>query len=137
VTAFKPDTPLSVELRREHLVGWWYGDQPTKEGGRVQWIMRRFPDGTFRVTFRTTGFAGEVKEQTEIGEWGVNANFIVTLTKGWVQAGLVEEAPNGEAFYWDIYEVLGIAADTLRYRSVESGNEYRARKVPVDFVFPK
>ena len=35
ITRFKPDTPRALEVRREQLVGWWYGDQPSKEGGRV------------------------------------------------------------------------------------------------------
>lgn len=137
VTAFKPDTPRYVEVRREQLVGWWYGDQPTAEGGRVQWIMRRAPDGTFEITFRTRHGSGRVEEQTEVGEWGVNANFIITLTQGWLRNGVVEKAPGGEAYFWDVYEVRSFEVNALSYRSVESGNAYQVRRVSPGFAFPE
>lgn len=137
VTAFKPDTPIAVELRREQFVGWWYGDQPTKEGGRVQWIMRRSADGTFRVTFRTTDFTGKASEQTEVGEWGVNANLLVTVTRGWFQDEGIVEAFRADSYFWDVYEVHSIDSNGIKYRSVEGGNEYQVRKVANGFSFPQ
>lgn len=137
ITRFKPDTPRALEVRREQLVGWWYGDQPSKEGGRVQWIMRRAADGRFLITFRHTGVAGKIEEQTETGEWGVNANFVITLTRGWINDGALQESPRDDSYFWDVYEVLDTGADRLSYRSIQSGNEYHVRKVPDGFVFPK
>ena len=136
ITAFKPATPDSVHLQRTQLIGWWYGDQPSTEGGRVQWIMRRSADGTFSVSFRNTHSGGAVKEQTEFGEWGVNANLIITLTKGWLDRGIVEEAPGGDSYYWDVYTVAALDSDQLDYISVETKNHYHAKKVPVGFEFP-
>lgn len=136
ITTVKPATPIGVSLRREQLVGVWYGDQPSKEGGRVQWLMRRAADGTFRVTFRNTSLAGQVEEQTEFGEWGVNATFLITVTRGWVDQGYARHAPSGAAYYWDVYEVQSLANGQLDYRSVESGNIYRTRRVEPDFAFP-
>jgi len=135
VSTFKASTPSSVRLRREQLVGSWYGDQPTKEGGRKQWIMRRRDDGTFRIAFRFTDASGAVSQQTEVGEWGVNANLLITQTKGWLHGTVVDEAPT-DSYFWDVYELLVVEPDHLQYRTVESGNEYRVRKVAEGFDFP-
>lgn len=136
VTVNKPTSPIAVEVTRDRLVGWWYGDQPTKEGGRVQWLMRRAGDGSFRVTFRTTNALGQVDENTEVGEWGVSGNYLVTQTKGWLHQGVIRYAPSGDSYYWDVYELLTATADTLRYRAVESRNEYQVKRVPIGFTFP-
>lgn len=136
ITRVKPDTPAGVSLRREHLVGTWYGDHPAKEGGRVQWLMHRAADGTFRVTFRNTAPGGRVEESTEFGEWGVSAHFLITVTRGWIDRGSARHAPGSNAYYWDVYEVRTLADGQLDYRSVESGNLYRVRRVETDFAFP-
>ncbi len=136
ISANKPETPLAVEIARDRLVGWWYGGQPAKEGGRVQWLMRRAGDGTFRITFRTTNALGQIDENTEVGEWGVSGNYLVTQTKGWLRHGVIHYAPSGDSYYWDIYEILAATADTLHYRSVESRNEYQVKRVPIGFAFP-
>ena len=137
ITNFKPGTPPSVQLLREELVGWWYGDHPTKEGGRNQWIIQRAGDGTFKITFRMTDVAGKITEQTEVGEWGANANFYIALTKGWLKEGELIKASTADAFYWDIYEVISLEGGNIKYRAVESKNEYHAKKVQTGFEFPK
>ena len=137
VTTAKPNTPHSVQLLRERLVGWWYGDQPTKDGGRNQWICQRSADGTFRITFRKTDAAGQVKESVEVGEWGVHANLLITLTKGLITNGEFRTLSVADPYLWDVYEILNFEADSKTYRTIETGNEYRAKKVEDGFMFPK
>ncbi|MDX2109912.1 MAG: hypothetical protein SFY80_06675 [Verrucomicrobiota bacterium] len=137
ISAQKPRTPEAVLLRRDQLVGTWYGDQSTKEGGRVQWIMSRSVDGTFRVSFRSSDLAGNVKEQTEVGTWGVNADMLITLTRGWIRNGRIVEAPRADSYFWDVYIINDIDADSINYTSVEGGNQYRVKRVSSGFKFPE
>jgi hypothetical protein len=120
------------------LVGTWYGDQPTKNGGRRQWIMRRAEDGTFQVTFRVSVPKKGVEEQTEFGDWGVSANLLITLTRGYIRPdGGKDEVGGADSYFWDVYEVQEVSDSIVRYRSVETKNAYRANRVRDDFAFPK
>lgn len=137
VSAFKPEAAPEVHLRREMLVGTWYGDQPTKAGGRRQWIMRRSEDGTFQVTFRISAPEKGVTQQTEFGDWGVSANLLITVTRGYVRPDGRKDAVDGaDSYFWDVYEVQEVSGSAFSYRSVETGSAYRVKKVADDFVFP-
>jgi len=136
VTAVKPNTPLSVQLRREQLVGNWYGDQPTKSGGRKQWIMRQMKDGTFRIRFHVRDEIEGNFDSTEFGLWGVSAGYLVTLTRGSVEAdGSIREKSSASAYFWDVYEIVSLQGNDFRYISTETKNEYYTKKVPDDFSF--
>lgn len=138
VSLAKPLTPTSVEQRYRQLIGDWHGRQPAKEGGAVEWIMRRGGDGTFQVTFRNFDTAGILtKESTEVGYWGVTGDLVMTHTIGWLRAGgQIDQAPPDDPYFWDAYRILEFAENRLRYVSVETGNEYIVTRLPPGSAFP-
>lgn len=138
ITRSKPWTPSNVETTHRLLIGDWYGRQPAKEGGTVEWIMRRAADGTFRVTFRNFAPSGRlIDESNEVGDWGVNGNLILTHTIGWLKPdGTISPAPQGVPYFWDAYRILALTSDEIRYVSVESGNEYSVVRIATGAGFP-
>jgi hypothetical protein len=138
VTAIKPFAAQEIQVRRWQLIGTWYGDQPTKNGGRRQWITRRAIGGQFTIAFRLSDPIEGKLEQTEVGEWGVNGNYLVTVTRGYLKPdGTVLEDDSPDSYFWDVYKIRELTDDRLAYRSVETGNSYHTRKVPDDFAFPE
>jgi hypothetical protein len=137
VSATKSLTPETVTHLRHLLIGCWYGDQPTKEGGRKQWIAQRHSDGTFRIRFRISNGRGYVEEQVESGDWGVSSRFMVYVTKSLSNDTLREKVPASDPYYWDIYEILEVDSVHLEYLAVATGNRFLVRKVPFDFTMPQ
>ncbi len=74
----------SEEPRRNLLLGRWYGEERTREGGKRLEIIDRYVDGTFKIQFRVTEGSGKVWDQTEIGLWGISGPVYFTITKGWL-----------------------------------------------------
>lgn len=138
VSTNKPASPLSVEQRHRRLIGDWHGRQPAKEGGTVEWLMRRSGDGTFKVTFRNFSPAGRLtKESTEVGYWGVSGDLEMTHTLGWLRAdGHIDPAPADDPYFWDAYRIIELTENRIRYVSVESGDDYVVTRVPVGSDFP-
>lgn len=137
VTPSKPDTPESVLHLREQLVGTWFGDQPTINGGRRQWIMQRFKNGTFRATFRIQDNVEGNINGTEVGIWNVNDMHLIAVTCGREsEDGIIEKASIADSYLWDIYQIISISDGNFHYKALGTGNEYYVKKVPDEFSFP-
>lgn len=54
----KPGLSKSQEETWALMLGKWYGDQPTKDGGRKQWVVERLADGKY--AFNLTGWPATV-----------------------------------------------------------------------------
>jgi len=79
-TSAKPNSPAEVYARHQVLAGTWYEGTSTVEGNYRQHVMRRFPNGEFRVEFIITSPDGVTDKSIEIGNWGVTGSMLVTLT---------------------------------------------------------
>lgn len=130
----QPDS--SQEEQRALLVGKWFGDSATKEGGRRLQITQRSPDGTYKVTFRIIQPSGKIFEQSEVGFWGVAGSVYFTITKGWLEGERFSEANPADASLNDAYQVLELTQERFRYRALQSGNEYSLSRVAETFEFP-
>jgi len=130
----QPDS--SQEEQRALLVGKWFGDAATKEGGRRLQITQRALDGTYKVTFRIIEPSGNTFEQSEVGFWGVSGSVYFTITKGWLEGGRFSEADPTDASLNDAYQVLELTQERFRYRSLQSSNEYSLSRVADAFEFP-
>ena len=135
VHVFKPDRE-EAHVRRDVMVGRWFGESTTKDGGSIQHIVHRREDGTYQVWFRLREAGGRLWQQSEIGLWGVSGSIYFTITRGWVGKGEVRPVDASDATFYDAYEIVGSSGDELRYRSVELGDEYVVRRVPETFFFP-
>ena len=135
VHLFKPTTE-AAHVRRDSMVGRWFGESTTKDGGTIQHIVHRREDGTYQVWFRLREAGGRLWQQSEIGLWGVSGSIYFTITRGWVGKDEVRAVDASDATFYDAYEILDSSGDELRYRSVEVGDEYVVRRVPDTFFFP-
>jgi hypothetical protein len=134
VHVFKPESE-AAHVRRDVMVGRWFGESTTKDGGTIQHIVHRREDGTYQVWFRLREAGGRLWQQSEIGLWGVSGSIYFTITRGWVGKDEVRPVDASDATFYDAYEIVGSDGE-LRYRSVELGDEYVVRRVPETFFFP-
>jgi len=134
-TAKPPDS--SEDSRRSLLLGWWYGEAKTKEGGKRLQITDRSVDGTFKVEFRIIEGSGKVWDQTEVGLWGISGPVYFTITKGWVGGGRFLPADPTQATFYDAYEILELSKDKFRYKHFAIGDEYTMKRVSDSFSFPE
>jgi hypothetical protein len=135
VTFAKPGDGEVAKVRRNDLVGTWYGRQPTKEGSIKEWITRREIDGTFHIRFREWKDSQLADESAEFGEWGLSYDLEVVITRGWIEAGQFRPAPP-DAYFWDIYRIIQLAGDDLEYVHQGTGHRYHVKRVPDAFEFP-
>ncbi len=119
------------------VVGRWFNEAPTKDGGKRFSISERNPDGTFVVRFRVIEASGKVWEQTELGFWGVDGPIYFTITRGFLDNGKVVATNPMDPTFYDAYEILELTESTMRYRSVGNADEFTTRRVPQSFEFPK
>src|SRR6266849_1692080 len=82
----------SAASQRPLLIGRWYGEQPMKEGGRRVQITEHCPDGTLTIGFHVVESSGNLRDQTEVGWWGVSGSIYFTIIRGWLRGGRVAPA---------------------------------------------
>ncbi|WP_445364935.1 hypothetical protein ACJJJB_11410 [Microbulbifer sp. ANSA001] len=136
ITSAKPSLTFSQEETWNLMLGKWYGSQPTKDGGKRQEIVERFPQGTYKITFRTYDKDGKIKEQTEAGQWGVSGPVYFTIFRGWVEDNHLSPSNPADPFNYDAYRIIKLDNEMLEYESYSSGNKYVIKKVSNDFQFP-
>lgn len=130
------DAPAAVE-RRAMMIGRWFSDTPTKDGGRIMQFVDRRSDGRMTIWFRTVDGAGLVDDQTEVAMWGISGSVYFTITVGWLHEGRLSRADPTSAYFYDAYEILELTEHAFRYRHVVTGNAWQVRRVGPDFAFPE
>lgn len=135
VHVFKPESEVA-QARRESMVGRWFGESATKDGGSIQHIVDRRADGTYQVWFRIREAGGRLSQQSEVGFWGVSGSIYFTMTRGWVGKEGIRPVDSRDPTFDDAYEILAASDEEIRYKSVELGDEYVVRRVADEFFFP-
>lgn len=130
----QPD--VSQEQQRALLIGTWFGDAKTKDGGRRLQITERAPDGTYKVMFRIMEPSGRIWEQSEVGFWGASGGIYFTITRGWLDGQDFSAANPTDASLNDAYQILELTNARFRYRALPSGNTYSLSRVADSFEFP-
>lgn len=131
---FKAGTEQTAKYR-EALIGRWYGDMKTSDGGRHRWLIERNKDSSFIVHF-LSGIEGASIDQTEYGSWGVSGNIYFTITSGYLHDKMPEPRDPTDPSLYDAYKILSLSDDTMTYQSVETKRVYTARRVDDSFQFP-
>ena len=135
LTAKPPDSEEVVE-KRALLVGFWFSDEPTKEGGRRYALSQKNADGTFKIHFRVIEGGRITMDETEVGLWGLSGPVYFTITKGWLHGYRLEPADPTNPYFYDAYEVLSLKEGEFKYRSYVIGDTYTSKKVQPDFELP-
>jgi len=125
----------SAQDRHDAMVGRWYGMAPIKDGGTRHWLGELTAEGEFRIDFVSV-IDGEIKRQTEVGYWGVSGDIHFTRTLALIKDGRTLPADRSKAYFSDAYRILALDATHMRYRSVDTDNEYTLRKVDAAFEIP-
>jgi len=137
VDPVKPDDPQSAIQQRDMMLGHWFGESPTKDGGRRMQIVERRRDGTMTIRFRVIDAAGKVHEQTQVEIWGISGPIYFTIMRGWLEGMRFDPADPTQSYNYDAYEILELTRQTFRYRHFTTGSAYRIDRVAPDFDFPK
>jgi hypothetical protein len=101
--AFK-GTHDAAESRRALLVGRWYGENQTEEGGEQLELTDLDANGTFKTQFRIIERSGSVSDHSEVGLWGVSGPVYFTITQGLVRRERFSSADPTRASLYDAYE---------------------------------
>ncbi|WKE67106.1 hypothetical protein PVT67_07685 [Gallaecimonas kandeliae] len=136
VTSEKPSLTVSQEETWNLMIGKWYGSQPTKDGGKKQEIVERFPQGTYKTIFRIHDKDGKIKEQTEAGQWGVSGPVYFTIFRGFVEGNKFFPSNPAEPYNYDAYKIIKLDKKVFEYENYSSGNKYTTERVSNDFQFP-
>lgn len=122
-----------AEKQRQLLVGKWLGESPVRSGGSKSWLMERFADGTFVVTFKNVAPDGSIDVDSEYGDWGISGDIEFTMTRGWIRSGKKQPVWRRESYYDDAYYVRKLTPSEFIYESVTSSEVFSVRKVAADF----
>lgn len=116
------------------MLGKWYGDLPTKEGGRKQWTIERAHDGTYRIDFLVTKSDGSTQQHSEAGHWGVAGNIYFSIYRGAIDNGQFYPSNPNDPYNYDAYNIIGLTAESFEYQNIDSKNKYTVKKVPSNFL---
>ncbi len=130
------DSLLTQQEKRDLLIGTWFGETPPNTGGRVQWIIEREKDGTYRIQFRIFGADGSSGTHLETGIWGISGPVYFSATQGWRQGSEIVGTDTTQARFYDAYEILSLKESLFEYQHYVTGTKYKVRKVRRGFKFP-
>jgi hypothetical protein len=133
IDSIKPDVGAPLKVERDMLVGSWYAEIPTKDGGLRKSLLQRRRDGTFTIKFLLFRNKEKVLEQVEAGFWGVSGNIYFTITREMLDKDVFKPVDTGDANYYDAYRVIDLNSKHFNYTSLDSDNEFTVKKVPDNF----
>ncbi|MBT1063512.1 hypothetical protein KJY73_07995 [Bowmanella sp. Y26] len=133
VTEAKPILPKTKVEQRTMMLGKWYGDLPTKEGGRKQWTIERSTDGTYKIDFLITKIDGTTQKFSEAGHWGVAGDIYFSMYRGAIDNGQFYPSDPSDPYNYDAYNIIGLTSDSFEYQNIDSKNKYIVKKVQSNF----
>ena len=133
VTDGKPELTASETATWNAMVGKWFGSQPTKPGGRVEWLLSRSVDGTYKVTFGLHEENGDYSEHFEYGEWGVSGPIYFTITKVSSRNGKPVATNPADPYYRNAYWIVSFNGTEFTYRNFSTGNQFTVVQVDDGF----
>jgi hypothetical protein len=117
------------------MTGRWYGNQPTKDGGRREQITEKYSDGSYKIDFRIHKSDESFDDHSEVGYWGVSGPIYFSIFKGWLHNGQISPASPSDPYNYDAYEIISLNEKEFKYKSFSSGNIYTLIKVDAKFQF--
>ncbi|MEM9401539.1 MAG: hypothetical protein AAGA44_03490 [Pseudomonadota bacterium] len=127
--------PLDTLQNRENLIGTWFLSQKTTKGGLWRVLATLTADGKYTMNFEEYLDGRRIRKYTETGLWGVSGDVHFTITQGGMINGESYEVPPERPGNYLAYRIVALNSSTFVYDSVVSGNRFRSRKVPDDYVF--
>jgi hypothetical protein len=97
--------------------------------------MERFQNGTYKVMFRIYDATGKYEQQVEVGEWGISGAIYFSIMKGVIKDSVLLRADPTKAYHYDAYKIIKLDQNEMEYEHAESGDKFKLKKVPTDFMF--
>lgn len=132
--AYKPRPSLAEARRHAMMVGTWLGESSIEAGGQRRVLVERFPDGTFRVTFKTQWEEDRAILEQQVGQWGLAGPIYFTITTGWVEGNRIDPTDRREPYFYDAYRVIDLQDDRFEYESFSASGRFVMRRVADDFL---
>lgn len=123
------NAPSLTEEMRELMLGDWCGEKLHADGVYQRWLVKRFPDGMYRIDFMTLDTAGKQETWSEYGIWGVRAPIYFTAMRGFIEDEESVEADTNEPVFYDAYKIIKLTEQEFTYRSYASGNVFTVNRV--------
>lgn len=137
VTPVKPPASEAEVEAWKLMVGTWYGTSSTHNGGLVQRLAEKYPDGTYKVRFRIHAPGGEIFERTEVGHWGISGDIYFAIYRGRIEGEELVRSDPSDPYNYDAYKILSLTENRFEYEHVSNGNRYAVERVGPDFEFPE
>ena len=137
VDAAKPKSTEEEQRRRDLMVGTWFGEAKTKDGGSRMHIVQRKEDGSAVILFRAFEPDGTVQNSAEVNHWGLDGDIYFSMTRGWLNNSGFKPADITRAYFYDAYKVISLSEEKFEYQHIVSGNRYEVKRVEDGFQFPK
>ena len=127
---------LPLDQRRELILGSWLGEIEVKDGVIQKWLVRRQPDGTYRVHFRITDSGGKLlHELVEVGQWGISGPVYFSILRGDIDGtGKFQARDTSDPTHYDAYKIIELTSTIFRYHHFESDTEFEVKKVASDYT---
>ncbi len=125
---------IQSKVYPQKIVGRWYGDQPTREGGRKRWSPRYTAGGYLDIEFIITDRSGEATVTRDNCIWAVHGDFLLTTELR--PDGPRKWAVRSEPQAWIVYKIIHLDDSEFRYRSLITGVEYVVHRVADNFEIP-
>lgn len=135
ITSTKPALSLEEKDAWRLLTGKWYGSQPTAGGGKREEIVERRRDGTQIIRFRTHDLTYGIKDDIEVGQWGISGPVYFTFYRGSVEGDYFSPSDPSNPSNYDAYHILNLTEERFEYEHVVTGNRFVLKKVPSYFEF--
>ncbi len=137
VTPEKPALrPSQVEMWHA-LVGKWYGNQPTHDGGNREQIVERYIDGKMSIRFRICDAYGACNDQVELAQWGVSGPVYFSIFRGWLDGDQFVPSDPSDPHNYDAYRITTLSKEIFEYEHFVTGNKFTVKKVVQSFTFPE
>ncbi len=119
------------------LIGTWYGNQKTNDGGFREEISHKYANGKYKLYFRMHNKDGSYYDQIEVGEWGLSGNIYFSIFKGWIDVDSNKFIPSDQSdpFTRDAYRILKLTDKEFVYESLDIKYKFINKKVPSNFKF--
>ena len=133
VAIHKPSSTDEELARWNMMVGKWYGNQPTKYGGRREWLMERKKTGEYIIEFKVTDKDGKIDRQIERGEWGIDGPIYFNIFKAYMENGQFYRADPSTPYNSDAYKITSLTNEEMVFHHYTTETKYLIKKVADDF----
>jgi hypothetical protein len=129
-----PDLKKEQRIQWQWMIGKWYGKQPLSYGGEHEWLRENFPNGTYKIQFKSSNPDGSLIEKTEFGIWGLSGDVYFSIYQGHLEGENISESDPSDPEIYDAYHIIHLSEKAMEYMHARTKAKFKVKKVPVIFT---